>query len=235
VTTTSRAYRLFLLHPIRFIRRLLAEHASPRSLGAAAALGVLVGASPLIGVHTFLVYYLACRLRLNRVMALGTNQLCMPPFVPALCIEVGYYLRHGEFLTEVSLRTLGREALERVLEWAIGACIVGPMLAVAVGGSVWVVAAYLQRSGAVGSCGSSPLDPPCAKGEGAGAGRGAGDACESNPLDPPFAKGERAGAGRGAGGERVRFGKSEKATPAGQPRAAGTASPAPAPIDGRHP
>jgi len=171
-TRTSRAYRLFLLHPIRLIKRLLAEHASPRSLGAAAAMGVLIGASPLIGVHTFLVYYLARRLSLNRIMALGTNQLCMPPLVPALCIEVGYYVRHGEFLTEVSLRTLGREALERFWEWLIGACVVGPVLAAALGGAVWIVAAYLQRSGAVGSCGSNPLDPPCAKGEGAGAGRG---------------------------------------------------------------
>lgn len=187
-TRTSRAYRLLLLHPIRLIRRLLAEHASPRSLGAAAAMGVLIGASPLIGVHTFLVYYLARRLRLNRIMALGTNQLCMPPLVPALCIEVGYYVRHGEFLTEVSLRTLGREALERFWEWLLGACVVGPVLAVAVGGAVWIAAAYLQRSGVVESC-----------------------------------EGDAAGAG------------SEKATPAGQPRAAGTASPAPAPIDGRHP
>lgn len=164
-TRTSRVYRLFLLHPIRLIKRLLAEHASPRSLGGAAAMGVLIGASPLIGVHTFLVYYLACRLRLNRILALGTNQLCMPPFVPALCIEVGYYVRHGEFLTEISMRTLGREALQRFWEWAIGACIVGPVLAVGVGGSVWVVAAYLQRSGAVASSASIPLDPPLTKGE----------------------------------------------------------------------
>ncbi|HWR97684.1 MAG TPA: DUF2062 domain-containing protein [Candidatus Methanoperedens sp.] len=146
-TLTSRAYRLFLLHPIRFTRRLLAEHASPRSLGAAAALGILVGSTPFFGVHTFLVYLLASKLRLNRLMALGTNQLGMPPFVPALCIEVGYYLRHGAFLTEVSLRTLGREALERFWEWLIGACVLGPVLAVVVGGTVWVLATLLQRRG----------------------------------------------------------------------------------------
>ena len=123
-------------------------------------------------------------------MALGTNQLCMPPFVPALCIEVGYYLRHGEFLTEVSLRTLGREALQRFWEWLLGACVVGPLLAVAVGGSVWVVAAYLQRSGVVEPCASNPLDPPLAKGEGTvRASPRVASACGSNPLDPPLTKG----------------------------------------------
>jgi uncharacterized protein (DUF2062 family) len=208
---TSRAYRLFLLHPVRLIKRLLAEHASPRSLAAASALGVLVGASPFLGLHTFLVYYLAARWRLNRLMALGTNQICMPPFVPALCVEAGYYLRHGEFLTEVSLRTLGREALQRFWEWLLGACLVGPALAVVVGGAVWLLAAFLQRGGSVEACGSTPLGPPLTKGESAGPGHGA----------------------TGSTG-KSRVGESEKATPAGQPRAAGTASPAPAPIDGRH-
>lgn len=144
-TVSSRAYRLLLLHPIRLIKRLLAEHASPRSLAAAAALGIVVGATPFFGVHTLLVYVLASRLRLNRLMALGTNQLCMPPIVPAVCIEAGYYMRHGVFLTEVSWRTLGREAVQRFWEWLIGSLVVGPALAVVVGGGIWLLAGYVQR------------------------------------------------------------------------------------------
>src|SRR5512134_3685053 len=119
-TISRRVYRLLLLHPIRLIRRLLAEHATPRSLGAAAALGLIVGSLPFLGLHTILVYVLAKRLRLNRIVALGTNQLCMPPIVPALCIEAGYFMRHGAFLTEISLRTLGREAADRAWEWLLG-------------------------------------------------------------------------------------------------------------------
>ncbi|HEY5999207.1 MAG TPA: DUF2062 domain-containing protein [bacterium] len=148
LTMTSRAYRLLLLHPVRLVRRLLAEHATPRSLAAAAALGMFVGALPVIGLHTLLVYALARRLRLNRLMALGANQLGMPPFVPALCIETGYYLRHGEFLTEISMRTLGREALDRFWEWLIGAFTLGPVLALTVGGAIWMLAALVQRRGA---------------------------------------------------------------------------------------
>jgi hypothetical protein len=53
----------------------------------------------------------------------------MPPIVPALCIEVGYFVRHGEFLTEISLQTLGSECFYRLWEWIIGACILGPTLA----------------------------------------------------------------------------------------------------------
>ena len=141
----TRVWRLFLLHPVRLINILLAEHATPRSLGLAGAFGVFAGTLPIIGLHTVLVYYGAQRLQLNRLLALGTNQLGIPPFLPALCIEIGYYLRHGTWLTEVSLRTLGREAPQRLWEWTLGACVVGPVLAVVVGGAIWLLAALMQR------------------------------------------------------------------------------------------
>jgi len=92
-----------------------------------------------------LVYYGAQRLQLNRLLALGTNQLGIPPFLPALCIEVGYYLRHGTWLTEVSMRTLWREAPQRFWEWTLGAFVLGPVLAVVVGGAIWLLAVLMQR------------------------------------------------------------------------------------------
>ena len=141
----TRVWRLFLLHPVRLINNLLAEHATPRSLGLAGAFGALAGTLPIIGLHTVLVYYGAQRLQLNRLLALGTNQLGIPPFLPALCIEVGYFLCHGTWLTEVSMRTLGREAPQRLWEWALGSLVVGPVLAVVVGGGVWLLAALTQR------------------------------------------------------------------------------------------
>lgn len=142
---SRRVWRLLVLHPIRLISELLAEHAHPSRLGVAAAFGAVVGALPLPGLHTVLVYVGARRLGLNRILALGTNQLGMPPLVPALCIEVGHYLRHGEFLTEISFRTLGREAPERFIEWLVGSLVVGPALAVVAGVAVWVLATLLQR------------------------------------------------------------------------------------------
>jgi uncharacterized protein (DUF2062 family) len=141
----TRVWRLFLLHPVRLINSLLAEHATPRSLGLAGAFGAFAGTLPILGLHTLLVYYGAQRLQLNRLLALGTNQLGLPPVLPALCIEVGYYLRHGTWLTEVSMRTLGREAAQRFWEWTLGACVVGPVLAVGVGGAIWLIAALMQR------------------------------------------------------------------------------------------
>ncbi len=170
-TRSSRAYRLLLLHPVRLIRRLLSEHASPRGLGVAAAVGIVIGALPFLGLHTLLVYVAASRLRLNRLVALGTNQLCMPPVVPALCIEAGFYLRHGSFLTEISFRTLGNEALERFWEWLLGSFVVGPVLALVVGLGVWLLAEFLQRRMPPPEVGSFPASAAVKGGEATPAGQ----------------------------------------------------------------
>ena len=147
----TRVWRLLLLHPVQLINHLLAEHASPRSLGLAGAFGAFAGTLPIIGLHTVLVYFGAQRLKLNRLLALGTNQLGFPPVVPALCIEIGYYLRHGTWLTEISMRTLGREAPLRFWEWMLGSLVVGPVLALVVGGAIWLLATLIQRRPAVGA------------------------------------------------------------------------------------
>jgi uncharacterized protein (DUF2062 family) len=154
----TRLWRPLFLHPVRLINHLLAEHACPRDLALAGAFGAFAGALPILGLHTVIVYVGAQHFKLNRLLALGANQLGMPPFLPALCIELGYYLRHGTWLTEVSMRTLGREAPQRFLEWTIGSLIVGPVLAVVVGGSIWLLAALIQRrplTGDGGVCGAA--------------------------------------------------------------------------------
>lgn len=145
----SRFWHPLFLHPVRLIGTMLAEHASPRSLGLAGAFGTLAGILPILGLHTVVVYFGSQRLKLNRVVALAANQLGIPPFLPAVCIEVGYYMRHGTWLTEVSMRTLGREAPQRFLEWTLGSLVVGPALAVVVGVAVWLTAAVMQRRAAV--------------------------------------------------------------------------------------
>ena len=84
--------------------------------------------------------------RLNKVVALSASQLCMPPVVPALCVEVGYYLRNGSFLTEISLETLGYQALDRILEWFIGAFFLAPLLALVLGGITYFLSLYLLKT-----------------------------------------------------------------------------------------
>lgn len=132
-----------VLHPLRSLRVLLTRHETPRALALAGALGMFIGTLPLIGLHSILIIVVLGSLKLNKIAGLATSQLCMP--LPALCIEAGYYLRHGHFLTDISWQTLGREALQRLAEWILGAAVLAPILALAVGLIVYVLARIIQR------------------------------------------------------------------------------------------
>jgi glycosyltransferase involved in cell wall biosynthesis len=144
-TTEISKDKVSLRHPIHSIRLLLKENATPGRLALAGAIGVFLGALPLIALHSLTILITAGFFRTNKIAALSASQLCMPPLVPALCIEVGYFLRHGYFLTEISLKTLGNQALERIWEWFLGSLIVAPLLALLVGGSIYTIANLIKK------------------------------------------------------------------------------------------
>ncbi|WP_321389645.1 DUF2062 domain-containing protein [uncultured Desulfuromusa sp.] len=123
---------LSVIHPLRSIRQLLKENSSPKQLAIAAGVGVLLGTLPLLFCHTIAILFVCGFFRLNKVAAISSSQLCMPPLVPALCIEVGYFLRNGTWLTEFSLQTLGYQAMQRLYEWLLGSLLLAPLLAVIV-------------------------------------------------------------------------------------------------------
>ena len=132
-------------HPVKVFKHLLKENASPEGLAAAAAVGILLAVLPLIATHTIAIIYVTARLHLNKIMAVSIQHLCMPPFVPVLCIEVGHYMRYGTWLTEVSADVVFHQALDRIWEWFLGSLIVAPILSVIVGVIVYVVTKFLQR------------------------------------------------------------------------------------------
>jgi uncharacterized protein (DUF2062 family) len=140
-------------HPLRSIRMLLTERATPGGLASAVALGVFLGALPLIACHTVAILVATALLRLNRVAAVAASQLCMPPLVPALCIEVGHFVRMGRFITLESVESLhsasfielGYMGLACLWDWLIGSLLVGAVLALVFGVAVYAMARMLQR------------------------------------------------------------------------------------------
>ena len=138
--------KISVWRPMRSLRTLLRENTSPPQLAMAVAMGVFFGTLPLIACHSLVIILAANYFRLNKVASLSASQLCMPPVVPALCIETGHLLRHGRFLTEISLETLGYQALERLYEWLLGSLILAPLLAILIGGTAFLMARFAARS-----------------------------------------------------------------------------------------
>lgn len=134
-----------IFKPGRFIRYLLTENASPGGLAAAAFVGTLLAVLPLIGCHTVVILYAAAKLHLNKLMSLNIQHLFMPPLTPFLCVETGYFLLHGTFLTECSVRTLWNEIGFRLWEWLVGSLILAPVFACITAGAVYLIACACQR------------------------------------------------------------------------------------------
>ncbi len=143
----ERAEKITILRPLRSLSILLTGNNSPHQLALAGALGVFLGALPLIACQTITTLFAANFFRLNKLMALAALQICNPPLVPALCIEVGYFMRHGRFLTEISLNTIGYQAIDRIFEWFLGSLVLGPVIGALTGLIVYITALILKRGG----------------------------------------------------------------------------------------
>jgi len=138
-------YWKLLCHPVRFIKLLLSENADPAGLAASAAVGTYLAVLPLVGVHMAAILYCCIRLKLNKVMALTIQNLFMPPLSPFLCIELGYFLRHGRWWTEFTMQTCLAEMHHRLWEWLLGSLILAPFFAAVVWFAVWSLASVIQR------------------------------------------------------------------------------------------
>ncbi|MEI6148716.1 MAG: DUF2062 domain-containing protein [bacterium] len=134
-----------LRHPILFFKSLMLEHATPAELGTAAAVGTFIATLPILSLHTVLIIYVTTRLHLNRVMAVTIQNVCMPPLVPFLCVELGYWMRHGRWLREMTRESWVHQAPQRLWEWCLGSLVAAPVIAVVTGLLVFAVATWLGR------------------------------------------------------------------------------------------
>ena len=114
-------------------RRMVSTNATPAGLAVSVGLGVLIGALPLLGVHSALIVAVAMRLHLNPAAALVSQNLCIPPFVPVLCIQIGHVLLTGSRIEDFTFSTWVSHAGARLLEWLLGSLLVGPALGILAG------------------------------------------------------------------------------------------------------
>ncbi len=137
--------KISLWHPLQSIRILLHRKISRRDLALSVGVGVLVGTLPLVGLWTLTVLVTVSFFRLNKLAGLSASQISNFPLLPALCIELGHFLRQGRWLTEFSLVTLGYQAPQRLLEWLIGSLILGPLFGLLAGLLVFGLASLIQK------------------------------------------------------------------------------------------
>ena len=135
-----------LRHPGKVLRMLLQESATPEGLALSAAVGLFLAVLPLLFLHTVVIFYVSLRLNLNKIVALNVQHLAVPPFLPALCIEVGYFMRHGRWLTNLSFATVFQQFASRFYEWFLGSLVVAPLAAALAGAVMYLAASALKKA-----------------------------------------------------------------------------------------
>ncbi len=136
------------LNPLHFFRNLSQEHNSPLELAVAVWMGIFIGALPIIPFGIATIIYVNHRLHLNKLAGVGASNLCIAPFVPFACIQVGHFIRYGRLWNDFNSQTLLFEIHQRIWEWLIGAMVIGPLIGFA--GAVltfWLVRGMRKREG----------------------------------------------------------------------------------------
>ena len=133
---------------------LVKENTSSLGLAFSAFVGALLAVYPTYGFCTILILYVATRLHLNKAMAVMAQNPFMPPVCPVLCIELGYFLRHGRFLLpeDLNFHSTVREIHLRWFEWLLGSIVLAPVFAATFAVIVYLAAelcrAIIRRKGA---------------------------------------------------------------------------------------
>jgi len=138
-----------LMHPIKLLKDLLRENVAPAGLAVSAGVGIFLGVLPLASMHTITIIYVTTRLHLNKIMAVTVQNLCMPPFVPIACIQLGHFMLYKRWLTDITWKTVFGEIPKRLWEWFLGSLILAPILAVIIGVVVFFAAVTLKKRGVV--------------------------------------------------------------------------------------
>ncbi len=136
--TGSEKFKEYISSPIKTFKELIHEKTKPSELAFASFVGIFFGTLPFVATHSIVIIFAATRLKLNRIMALSVSNLCMPPIVPAVCVEVGYFVLHGKFLTNITIQTIGYQFLDRVGDYLLGTVILAPILGIIIAAIVYL-------------------------------------------------------------------------------------------------
>ncbi len=136
---------LLFSEPLRFFRLLCREHASAAELAAAAWVGIFIGALPIIPFGLVTIAYVNHKLHLNKLAGMAASNVCVFPFVPFLCVEVGYFFRFGRFWDEFNRQTMLHEIHYRLWEWLLGALVVGPIIGLGGALLTYLLVRHLRR------------------------------------------------------------------------------------------
>jgi uncharacterized protein len=125
-------------------KRVKEEHATPRDIAWAVAIGVFAGCTPALGVHGWVAIGLATLFKKNRMWTwIGSriSNVVVLPWIVLVEIQVAHRLRTGAWVSLTAANVVDR-APELLLDWCLGTIPVGIGLGAVFGLLAWAIASY---------------------------------------------------------------------------------------------
>jgi uncharacterized protein (DUF2062 family) len=135
-------------NPLRAWRELRQGGATRSEIAAGVAAGVFIANTPAWGFHTVLSLYVARRLHLHPLAVVAGSHASAPPmgpFLVAAAMWLGHVITHGSIPVWSEVTPFHGKfvahALPLLLDWLVGAAVIGTTLAI----TVFIVANFLFR------------------------------------------------------------------------------------------
>lgn len=131
-----------------FIEDLLGSADSAEKKALSIALGVLIGVSPLWGLHTVSVIFLAIFFRLNSVIAFAFSNVSLPPFIPFIfyfSIKIGGWILGDEVSFSLHEIDFSVEMVKHLKTYLVGSIALAISLSIFSGLISYVFFSLLER------------------------------------------------------------------------------------------
>jgi glycosyltransferase involved in cell wall biosynthesis len=143
-------YRKFKKKSIRrfIIEDFIGSNDSPRKKASSIALGVFIGLTPLWGLHTLIVLFLAIILSLNKTIAFAFSNISLPPFIPFILfsgIQTGNYILGQNQSFNISEMTENFEVLKHLKAYIVGSLCFAVIAASTLGMLSYFAFLYFQK------------------------------------------------------------------------------------------
>lgn len=131
--------RLFTLNLILIGVSMLRSNARPAQLALSAAVGVFIGCSPLIGLHTVIAAVVALLFPLNLIVVLAGTHVSVAPLFPMIMLSEVYIGKH--WLNIAS----GPGLMGHMHQWLAGSVVLGALLAIPAAVVTYLLARAVQN------------------------------------------------------------------------------------------
>ncbi|MBU2950408.1 DUF2062 domain-containing protein [Tamlana agarivorans] len=130
------------------IEDFISHNDSPRIKALSLTLGVFIGLTPLWGLHSALVIFLAVIFKLNKAIAFTFSNISIPPFIPFivfLSFVLGNFILGQDETFKLNDITLDIEVLKHLKTYLIGSFSLAILSALIVGPLSYLLFSFFQK------------------------------------------------------------------------------------------